>query len=179
MRSATPAERPPVTGPRAVVGRLADLIAAGARRVAMLATLLMAALIVVEVGGRGLLRTSTLVADEMAGYLLVVLASFGLADSFASGSFIRVTLLGDRLPRPVRRRLESLLLVAALAYTAFLAYHLWSFTVSSYVEQTRSVDFSRTPLWIPRAFMAAGVSALALQILAVLAGPAAVAGRER
>lgn len=168
-----------MTGSRVVVGRLADLIAAGARRMAMLATLLMAALIVVEVGARGFFRTSTLVADEIAGYLLVVLASFGLADSFASGSFIRVTLLGDRLPPPVRRRLESVLLLAALAYTAFVAYHLWSFTVSSYLEQTRSVDFSRTPLWIPRAFMAAGVSALVLQILAVLLAPPAPAVRER
>lgn len=131
----------------------------------------MAALIVTEIGARTLFRTSTLVADEVAGYLLVVLASFGLADSFRSGSFIRVTLLGDRLPPHARRRMEKALLVAALAYTAFLAYHLCAFTVASYVEDTRSIDFSRTPLWIPRGFMALGVSGLALQLLAALLGP--------
>ena len=160
--------------PRAepLVQRLAGHVADGTRRVAMAAIVLMTGLIVVEIIARGLFRTSTLVADEMAGYLLVVVTAFGLSDSFRSGSFIRVELLEGRLRSPARRALEKALLVVALGYAGFLAWRLWAFTVASYLEDTRSIDFSRTPLWIPRAFMAFGVTALVLQVLASLVGPA-------
>jgi TRAP-type C4-dicarboxylate transport system permease small subunit len=160
--------------PRAepLVQRLAGHVADGTRRVATAAIVLMTGLIVVEIIARGLFRTSTLVADEMAGYLLVVMMAFGLSDSFRSGSFIRVELLEGRLQSPARRALEKALLVVALGYASFLAWRLWAFTVASYLEDTRSIDFSRTPLWIPRAFMAFGVTALVLQVLASLVSPA-------
>jgi TRAP-type C4-dicarboxylate transport system permease small subunit len=169
----------PAPGPGELLQQLAGHLAAGTRRVAMAALVLMTGLIVAEIGARDLFRASTLVADEMAGYLLVVVMAFGLSDSFRSGGFIRVELLDERLPLAARRGLEKVLLVVALGYTGFLAWRLWAFTVASYLEDTRSIDFSRTPLWIPRAVLAFGVTALALQIVASLVGPATPSGERR
>jgi TRAP-type C4-dicarboxylate transport system permease small subunit len=155
------------------VQRLAERVAAGTRSVAMAALVLMAGLIVTEIVARSLFRTSTLVADEMAGYLLVVVVAFGLADSFRAGSFIRVSLLSDRLSGAARRRVERVLLIVALGFAGFLAWRLWGFALASYLEDTRSIDYFRTPLWVPRGCMALGVSALVLEIVADLVAPAA------
>jgi TRAP-type C4-dicarboxylate transport system permease small subunit len=153
--------------------RRVPAVAAGVTRAAALAaTVLMTVLILAEIVARGVFRTSTFIADEMAGYLLVVLASLGLADSLASGSFIRVTFLQERLSPGVRRGVDRALLLVALAYTSLLAYHLWAFVLSSYTLETRSIFLSRTPLWIPRAGMALGVTALVLQLGAQILRPA-------
>ena len=58
--------------------------------------------------------------------------------------------------------------VAALGYTAFLGYHFWAFVAESYRFGTTSIYFTRTPLWIPQAFMAVGTSLLLLTIVAAL-----------
>jgi TRAP-type C4-dicarboxylate transport system permease small subunit len=136
--------------------------------VAAVATVLMTLLITVEVAGRSAFGVSTLVSDEMSGYLLVVLTFFGLADSLRAGSFIRVELLYGRLGPDVRRRLDAALLLVGLGYTAFLAYHFWGFVAESYRFGTTSIYFTRTLLWIPQGFMAVGTSILILALLAAL-----------
>jgi TRAP-type C4-dicarboxylate transport system permease small subunit len=146
-----------------------DALSTAAMAVSAAATVLMTGLITVEVIGRSVFRVSTLVSDEMSGYLLVVLTFFGLADSLRSGSFIRVEFLYDRLSGSgARRWLDGALLLAALGYTGFLAYHFWAFVGESYRFGTTSVYFTRTPLWIPQLFMAAGTSLLLLTIAAAL-----------
>jgi TRAP-type C4-dicarboxylate transport system permease small subunit len=143
-------------------------LAAGARVVAEVATMLLVALVATEIVARAVFRTSTLLADEFAGYLLVALAFAGLADSLRSGTFIRVELLAGRLPASWRDPWATALRAVALVYTAYLAYHAWLFVADTYRLGTRSVHFSQTPLWMPRALMAAGLSALALELAAGL-----------
>lgn len=162
--------RPPVRRARAALAaaRAVDALGAAAMAVSAVATVLMTALITVEVVGRSFFGVSTLVADEMSGYLLVVLTFFGLADSLRSDSFIRVELLYSRLPTRARRRLDAGLLLIALAYTGLLTYHFWGFVAASYRFGTTSIYFTETRLWVPQAFMAVGATVLILQILAEL-----------
>jgi TRAP-type C4-dicarboxylate transport system permease small subunit len=146
--------------------RAVDRVGAAAMVVSAVAVAVMAVLVTVEVLGRSLLSVSTLVADEMAGYLLVILTFFGLADSLRAGAFIRVEFVDHWLGARTRRRLETLLLVVALAYTVFLAWEFWRLVAQSYRFGSTSLQVSRTPLWIPQACMAAGTTILALQLVA-------------
>lgn len=145
--------------------RVVDGLGAAAMAVSAVAVVLMTLLITLEVVGRSFLGASTLVSDEMSGYLLVVLTFFGLADSLRSDSFIRVEFLYGRLGPGVRRRLDVALLGIALAYTGLLAYYFWEFVAASYRFGTTSIYFTRTRLWIPQAFMALGASILGAQIV--------------
>jgi TRAP-type C4-dicarboxylate transport system permease small subunit len=148
------------------VGAVVDRVGTAAMVVSALAVAVMAALVTVEVLARSLASVSTLIADEMAGYLLVVLTFFGLAESLRAGAFIRVEFVDHWLGARARRRLETVLLVVALAYTVFLAWEFWRLVAQSYRFGSTSLQVSRTPLWIPQTCMAIGTSILALQLVA-------------
>jgi TRAP-type C4-dicarboxylate transport system permease small subunit len=148
------------------VGAVVDRVGTAAMVVSALAVAVMAALVTVEVLARSLASVSTLIADEMAGYLLVVLTFFGLAESLRAGAFIRVEFVDHWLGARARRRLETVLLVVALAYTVFLAWEFWGLVAQSYRFGSTSLQVSRTPLWIPQTCMAIGTSILALQLVA-------------
>lgn len=157
-------------GPSGALRRAVDLLGTAAMVVSAVAVVVMTGLIAVEVIGRSVFRVSTLVSDEMSGYLLVILTFFGLADSLRSESFIRVELVYDRFSERIRRWLDPALLVVALGYTGFLAYHFWGFVAQSYGFGSTSIYFTRTPLWIPQTFMAVGASLLIVEIVALLVG---------
>jgi TRAP-type C4-dicarboxylate transport system permease small subunit len=147
------------------VGVAVDRVGTVAMVVSALAVAVMAALVTVEVLARSFASVSTLVADEMAGYLLVVLAFFGLAETLRAGAFIRVEFVDRWLGADARRRLEAVLFVVALAYTVLLAWEFWRLTMQSFRFGSTSLQVSRTPLWIPQACMAVGASILALQLV--------------
>ena len=100
-------------------GRLARA-AAGLRGTAMVlsgaAVVLMMALVTFEVLLRTFANRSTLVADEMAGYLLVAMTFLGLAPSLRGGAFIRIDTYRDRLRGAGRRLLDVALVTVGLAY---------------------------------------------------------------
>lgn len=148
------------------VGWVVDRVGTAAMVVSALSVAVMAALVTVEVLARSFASVSTLIADEMAGYLLVVVTFFGLAESLRAGAFIRVEFIDRRLDGGVRRWLETILLVVALAYTVFVAREFWGLVLQSYRFGSTSLQVSRTPLWIPQTCMAVGTSILALQLVA-------------
>ena len=76
----------------------------------------MMALVTFEVLLRTFANRSTLVADEMAGYLLVAMTFLGLAPSLRGGAFIRIDTYRDRLRGGARRALDVALVAVALAY---------------------------------------------------------------
>lgn len=152
------------------LARTVDRLAAAALAVSAVAVAVMAVLVTVEVLVRSFAGISTLVADEMAGYLLVVVTFFGLADSMKAGAFIRVEFLDTWLSPAGRRLTTTVLLAVALAYTLLLGWHFWLLVAQSYRFGSTSLQVSRTPLWIPQACAAVGTSILALQIATLIGG---------
>ena len=148
-------------GARAL-GRVADLGMA----ISAAAVVVMTLLITVEVVGRNLFKFSTLVADEMAGYLLVVVTFLGLASTLRSGGFIRVDTYRTRIRGRARVALDLSIYGLAAAYTAVLDRYLWRFALDSYRFNSTSIYFTQTPLWIPHSLMAVGGSLLLLELLA-------------
>ena len=147
--------------------------AAGLRAAAMAvsgaAVVGMMALVTFEVLLRTFANRSTLVADEMAGYLLVAMTFLGLAPSLRDGAFIRIDTYRDRLRGGARRLLDVALVTLALAYAITVDWYLWDLLAGTWRLGTTSIQVSRTPLWIPQAVMAVGGLLLILELLVEMA----------
>ena len=143
--------------------------AAGLRGAAMAvsgaAVVGMMALVTFEVLLRTFANRSTLVADEMAGYLLVAMTFLGLAPSLRGGAFIRIDTYRDRLRGGARRALDVTLVAVALAYAITVDWYLWDLLAGTWRLGTTSIQVSRTPLWIPQAVMAVGGLLLILELV--------------
>ena len=143
--------------------------AGGLRTAAMavsgVAVLGMMALVTFEVLLRTFANRSTLVADEMAGYLLVAMTFLGLAPSLRDGAFIRIDTYRDRLRGGARRLLDVALVTLALAYAITVDWYLWDLLAGTWRLGTTSIQVSRTPLWVPQAVMAVGGLLLILELL--------------
>jgi TRAP-type C4-dicarboxylate transport system permease small subunit len=143
--------------------------AAGLRGAAMAvsgaAVVGMMALVTFEVLLRTFANRSTLVADEMAGYLLVAMTFLGLAPSLRGGAFIRIDTYRHRLRGGARRALDVALVAVALAYAITVDWYLWDLLAGTWRLGTTSIQVSRTPLWIPQAVMAVGGLLLILELV--------------
>jgi TRAP-type C4-dicarboxylate transport system permease small subunit len=160
-----------------VVTAVADRVAGVAAVISGVAVVAMTALVTVEVLGRDLFNRSTLVADEMSGYLLVALTFIGLAPTLRGGGFIRIDTYRARLGGGARLALELAIHLLALGYAVLLDWYLWRLALDAWRLGTTSIQVSRTPLWIPQACMALGGLLLVFDLLArlvvVLAGESA------
>ena len=133
--------------------------------VAGVAVLLMVALVTVEVISRYFLRRSTLIADEYAGYLLVVVSFGGLAYTLHTEGHIRVDFVTNRLPVGVRRLLFGIGGVLGAIFVAILAWQSWQLIQTSIGINERALTVVRTPLWIPQLVIPIG---LVLFLVAVI-----------
>jgi TRAP-type C4-dicarboxylate transport system permease small subunit len=149
-------------GPLAAVAaalRGAAMAVSGAAVVGMMA------LVTFEVLLRTFANRSTLVADEMAGYLLVGMTFLGLAPSLRDGAFIRIDTYRDRLRGGARRALDVILVSVALTYAVTVDWYLWDLLAGTWRLGTTSIQVSRTPLWIPQTVMAVGGLLLVLELV--------------
>lgn len=156
------AEQLPPEGP---LGRLATRISYASAVVAAAMTILILAIICIEVAMR-LTKRSLLVSDEIAGYLNAALVFLGLAYTLREGGFIRVELLYDRLRGATRQFVRWFIVISSFVYVAVLLYYSVAHVVYSYRTDTRAVSVIETPEWIPQSAMAIGLAVLLFQLLA-------------
>lgn len=150
-----------------MIRRLVDRLVQAGGYLAGLSTVLILLLVCVEVVAR-MFNHSTMVADELAGYLNVGIIFFGLAYTVREGGFIRIELLYDRL-RGVWLAIARWFIVATsllfmLTLTFFIALHVQY----AYVRDTRAISVLNTPEYIPMTIMVIGCGLLVLQLLAFL-----------
>ena len=155
-------------GPGRAVSAAAARLAAASAAVSGVLVVALMALVTVEVLARDLLNRSTLIADEMSGYLLVALTFIGLAPTLRGGGFIRIDTYRARLRGGARLALELAIHLLALGYAALLDWYLWGLAADAWRLGTTSIQVSRTPLWIPESCMALGGLLLVLDLLARL-----------
>src|SRR5256885_12132637 len=130
-----------------------------------------AALIImlVMIGGdiltRYVLNFSFEIADELGGYMLVVMTFVSLSVCQANGAFHQVELVQARLS--ARGRALSAAIFDALSFglAALLLWHFIRLELSSYRFGERAPTYLETPLWLPRLAMAIGAAALCFSIV--------------
>jgi TRAP-type C4-dicarboxylate transport system permease small subunit len=143
------------------------LLNTAATALAALMIVAMAGITAAEVIARFFFDVSFELADELGGYLLVGCVFLGLGPALAGGSMLRVEMVEQRLPPAVRRVLELLFHLGALAVSAIALYWIWRQVESSFRRETVSASWLEVPIWLPQAAMPLG---LALLILTLLVG---------
>ncbi len=138
---------------------------------------LMILLITLEVAGRKLFGFSTLVADEFSGYMLVLITFMGAAYTVKTEGFTRMEVIYLRFKGKGRWVFNVLVNLIALIFLLIIDYWIWTFVLSSYRADTKSISIVQTPLFIPQLFMGLGVTLLVFEV--ILQFSLSLLGRDR
>ena len=129
------------------------------------ALIIMLAVIGADIFTRYLLNFSFEIADELGGYMLVVMTFVSLSVCQANSAFHQVELVQARLSPRGRALSAAIFDMLAFAFACLLLWQLVKLEVSSYRFGERAPTYLETPLWIPRLAMAIGVAALLVAIV--------------
>ena len=136
--------------------------------VAAAGVFLMMALVVVDVALRTFFSSSLLLADEVCGYLLVLVAYLAYAEALKRDAHVRVDMVFNLLSERVRARIDVVFCVISVMAVLVVA---WASVVMVYRAYTRGVTVPGillTPVWIPQLAIVIGLVALVLQFLVEL-----------
>lgn len=100
--------------------------------------------------------------DAYAGYCIAAALFLALPETLRRGEHIRVTLLLQRAPKPVRAALDTWSQIAGLALSVYLAWFAVRLVWVSWSTHDISQGSDATPLWIPQVGMALGCVGLAV-----------------
>jgi len=114
---------------------------------------------------RYVLNFSFEIADELGGYMLVVMTFVSLSVCQVNNAFHQVELLQARLSPRWRALSAAIFDVLSFGFAAILLWQLIKLERSSYRFGEKAPTYLETPLWIPRLAMAIGVAALLCSIV--------------
>jgi TRAP-type C4-dicarboxylate transport system permease small subunit len=129
------------------------------------ALIIMLAVIGADIFTRYLLNFSFEIADELGGYMLVVMTFVSLSVCQANSAFHQVELVQARLSPRGRALSAAIFDVLSFAFACLLLWQLVKLELSSYSFGERAPTYLETPLWIPRLAMANGDAALLVAIV--------------
>lgn len=156
-----PQEPPPWVGLIAAMSSRLNTIAAA---IAGILLVLMASLIIIEICLR-FFSLSTYMTDVLVGYGVAAITFLAMAWALEKGTMIRVSVITQRLPLPVRPWVEGLSLACAIGTFGFLLRFQWYIMSRDFVRGTTTQHMLPIPLWIPDAIFFVGLSLLLLQFL--------------
>jgi TRAP-type C4-dicarboxylate transport system permease small subunit len=118
----------------------------------------------VDIFTRYLLNFSFEIADELGGYMLVVMTFVSLSVCQVTNSFHQVELVQARLGPRGRALSAALFDILAFSFAAIMVWQFYRMQMTSYRFGERAPTFLETPLWIPRMAMLIGAIALCFSI---------------
>jgi TRAP-type C4-dicarboxylate transport system permease small subunit len=149
--------------------RVVDRIIKVCVGITMVAIVLMMVMMTAESVLRSFFNYSLMVADEFAGYFLMVAVFMGVGYCMRSHSLLRVTILYDRLPIRLRTGMQVVFDLLSLAFTLIVMHQVVRVVINSYVGGTLSISQAEIPVWIPQTIMPIGTSILILALVAEIA----------
>lgn len=164
---------PPRRAMLAGAAGLVDRLSLGTGVLAAVFLVGIAALILLQVGGR-ILGFMLPGADDLVAWFTAAASFLALAHTFRAGAHIRVELARSSAPAALRPWLEGISLLLTLLLVGSLAYHACEMAWESYLYDDLAQGQLPVPLWIPQLGLAVGTVvmtlALAEDIVNVLAG---------
>ncbi|MEX2631954.1 MAG: TRAP transporter small permease [Tistlia sp.] len=142
-----------------LVARVAAATRAVNRRIAIacgLVLLATGALILVEIALRRTFGGVLGGTDEISGYVMAGIATWGLSWALAERAHVRIDLLQRRLAPAGRATLDALALLGVAAVAALVTLHAWSVLATSLARGSLANTPLETPLWIPQAIWLGG-----------------------
>lgn len=130
--------------------------------------ILMMLLVLFEVFMRYVLKRPPAIADEIAPYMLVVLAFGGAAYCFLIKGHVRVSAVTERLPPKVANWLRIATLGLVFIYAVVLTQGSIGYLARSFEIGMKSTSWLRVPLQIPQMALPVGFALLALLLLTTI-----------
>jgi TRAP-type C4-dicarboxylate transport system permease small subunit len=131
--------------------------------------LLLSFYMTLDVIGRKFFHISSAITDEVGGYGLAFGGMWAMAWTLRSGGHVRIDVLLPRLPIRVQAVLGYVSITLMAFFAGMVAIYCWQLAIDSWVAGARATSFVRTPLFVPQALMAIGISVLGLEALTILA----------
>ncbi len=161
------------------VGRIVRLIRTANRGVGLvagLALLLTGVLILIEIVLRRTVGSALGGSDEISGYVMAAIATWGLGWALAERAHVRIDLVQRQLAPGGRAALDALALLSVAAVALLISVHAWSVLATTLDRNSMANTPLETPLWIPQSIWLGGwvwfsltAWVLALCLLAALA----------
>src|SRR6059058_4061520 len=129
------------------------------------ALIVMLGVIGVDIVTRYVFNFSFEIADELGGYMLVVMTFVSLSVCQANNAFHQVELVQARLSERGRALSAAIFDVLSFGFATLLLWQLIKLERSAYRFGEKAPTYLETPLWIPRLAMAVGVAALLFSIV--------------
>jgi len=153
--------------------RAADASATVGMALAILALLATSVLMIVEIGFRWFLQSSTHLMEVVVGYGMAIMTFGPLAYALRHGDLIRVALLADRLKPNARWLLEIGVNAVGALIVAFFCYHFWIDLSRNIARGTSTGGFIAVPLWVPSIII---FSSLVILLITLVANTLALLG---
>lgn len=142
--------------------RILDALAVAALWIAGLTLVAILILMNVEIVVRYLFGSSTLIADEYAGYGFAILILTGFVYAHRRRAFLRVDIAASRLRGRPGRAVLAVASLFGMAVAIFSAYAGYKTLALSLLFGSTSAFASETPLYIPQLVLPFGFGLLAL-----------------
>ena len=112
--------------------------------------------------------------EELSGYMLAILSSWGLAYTLYEKANIRIDIAHDRLPAAGRATLDVIALFSLTFVSLVISWYAWPVLEKSLTHNSLANSSLATPLWIPQLIWFAGYlwfsfTSLVLSLRVVLA----------
>ena len=103
-------------------------------------------------------------AANYAGYTMAAASFLAFANALNRGAHIRVSLVMNAVPKPIRRFMEIWCFAIASLVMWYFTYYAYWFTYWSWKFKEVSQAQDATPLWIPQSVMVIGGGILAIAL---------------
>jgi TRAP-type C4-dicarboxylate transport system permease small subunit len=146
-----------------------------------IALLAMGALILVEIVLRQTVGSALGGSDEIAGYVMAAIATWGFAYALVERAHVRIDLVQRRLPPAARAWLDVFALALLTAVAAVVTLYGWRVLATTLERGSTANTPLETPLWLPQSIWLAGWAwfAATAALLLVAALGHVVRGRYR
>jgi C4-dicarboxylate transporter DctQ subunit len=122
--------------------------------------------IIYDVVLRHILNQPTIWADEVSCYLLVGISFLGAAYALKTDAHVRIETFVERLSPRARNAMEMITDVLSLGFLFIFAWQGYRLVIESFVYVRIAPTLMRTPLYLPQASLAVGLSWFWVQMLA-------------
>lgn len=95
-------------------------------------------------------------SDEISGYVMAIVASWGLSYTLLELAHVRIDLLRMRLQSVGRSVLDLLSMFSVAAIACVVAFYAWPVLAKSIQQGSRANTPLETPLWIPQVLWFSG-----------------------
>lgn len=112
--------------------------------------LLAVALIMTEILGRQFPAMRVGGADELSGYVMAAIATWGFSYALIERAHVRIDLIHARLPVAGRAVLDIVALASVLLVAVLVAWHAYDVLSKSLARGSRSNTPLGVPLWMPQ-----------------------------